>query len=125
MLLEQVPRPRHGLFVQKSQGWMLQTSIAGGVREVHSVESTCWLLEPTHLTSLVRLPLPHGALHSPHGETFQEKDLQGAVLHDMLVACCSSGLQGDCPSGVSGDWQMAWRVALPPPQVALQGDHAV
>lgn len=64
---------------------------------------------------------PHSALQAPHSPACQANAPQGAVLQSCWAGPLSAGSQ----MPPSGPWQVAMRVAVPPPQVALQALQAV
>lgn len=94
---------------------MLHGSVVLNFCAVHIESSAGAPWESTHCTVRVRLPPPHWALQSPHWDTSHEYEWHAAVLHGVEVGSC-----GSVHCEPSEEVQVAWRVATPPPQVALQ-----
>jgi hypothetical protein len=105
---------------QKSQGWAAQASAAGGAWAAAQKDAaTAAPSAPTQRTARLRVPPPQAALHSPHADATQTKVAQGAVLQGAVVASAAAS-----QAAPSADWQAACRVAVPPPQAALQAPQA-
>ena len=115
-----VPRPRQLLDSQKSHDWELHTRLAAGMLLASQLACGATLpSDPTHVTFLDCVPLPHGAEHVDHVDWTHAKTSHGTVLHSRVVGCLASGEHLVTPS----ETQTAVLVDWPVPQRRLHVCH--